>query len=80
MGAHLTSSQFMKNSKYIIFRTGGDETPVVFSPLIQHNELKVKGRLIVAAGFCELDEQGKYFVWGESSELKKAPDPRTRRS
>ena len=76
MGAHLTSSQFMRNSKYVIFGKSGLEMPVVFSPLITHSDVSISGAdEVIAAGFCEKDEAGQYYVWGESLTLKKKSRP-----
>jgi hypothetical protein len=63
-------------SKYIIFEChGGLETPVIFSPVLQHKEMKVSIGKPISAGFCKikgLDLDGKpiYSVWGESESLK----------
>lgn len=78
MGAHLTSSQFMRNSKYIIFGNEDIEVPVVFSPLLTHATLAkgiATGMTVVSAGFCERNEDGDYYVWGESISLKKGSRP-----
>ena len=75
MGAHLTSTDFLRNSKYVVFELQGLEVPVVFSPLITHKDVRVGDAKVVSAGFCDIDENGNYFVWGESVSLEKKCRP-----
>ena len=67
-------------SKYIIFENSlGMELPVVFSPLIEHRDIKLNDSSFkpVSAGFCLLAQYEPYYdsVWGESVSLRLESRP-----
>lgn len=61
-------------SKYIIVRCSGMEVPLVFSPMLIHAEV-ARGSKVRSAGFCELNDQGKWVVDGHSTSLKMHSRP-----
>jgi len=69
----------MTKSKYIIFSdVHGMELPVIFSPLLQHGDIKVKGFEPVSAGFCymfDADEKRCFTTFGQSVSLKLESRP-----
>lgn len=54
-------------SKYIILSSYGMEVPVVFSPILQHDEVAA-GKRVIAAGFC-VYENNTWRAWGKSVSL-----------
>jgi len=50
---------------------------VVFSPLLQHSEVKVEYGIPVSAGFCSIgrEENAAYQTWGNSVSLKLESRP-----
>jgi hypothetical protein len=59
------------NSKYIIVELESMEVPMVFSRLLQHEDVALVIRNKVrSAGFCELDPTGKWIAGGGSISLK----------
>lgn len=54
--------------KYIIIKSAGTEVPVVFSQLLLHTDIAI-GKEVCAAGFCELDDECGWHVYGESTSL-----------
>lgn len=61
-------------SKYIIIQTDLATIPVVFGDLISH--VRVAYSLVtdpddvIAAGFCYIDDNGRYVCYGESVSLR----------
>ena len=62
-------------SKYIIFDVLGLEVPVVFCPVIQHEQIKLGNFKPVAAGFCRSMVNG-WECWGKSVSLNLDSRPR----
>lgn len=61
----------MEYPKYIIFDSNGLEIPVIFSPLISHEEIKYGFNKPISAGFCSFSAfEGKVFCFGKSVSLK----------
>ena len=67
----------MAQAKYIIFDNGGLEIPVVFSPLLQHNQVASGLHLpVLSAGFCATlssetrADKPKWICWGQSISLR----------
>lgn len=58
----------MANSKYIIISSYGIELPIVFSPILGHNQVAYQPKP-VSAGFCKRNNDGTYSVWGKSTSL-----------
>lgn len=61
-------------SKYIIIKADGFEQPIVFPELMQHTavaHMMTNGdkERVVSAGFCVVNEDGKYSCYGESWSL-----------
>lgn len=68
------------NAKYIVFKTKqGHKTPLVFSVLLQHSNVAKAMKLLdlepLSAGFCYLDDDGKYDCYGTSTSLQLKSDP-----
>lgn len=58
-------------SKYIIVKQGGITTPVVFGDAAKHSDV-ARGfmpAVIVGAGFCHINVDGRYDCYGESTSL-----------
>ena len=62
------------NLKYLIISQDGIEVPLVFSPLVQHEKVADQYK-IISAGFCKLDETGKWTTGGRSASLGMAARP-----
>ena len=60
-------------SKYVIVETGMFVAPIIFSDLQKHNEVAMQfcsnRNKVLGAGFCFVDEEGKYQCYGESVSL-----------
>lgn len=55
-------------SKYIILKHAGGEVPLVFSPLLSHED--VAGiREVSSAGYCKRDAEGQWITSGGSESL-----------
>jgi hypothetical protein len=68
-------------SKYIIFDDGDKGLPVVFSPLLQHNQV-ADGKPVISAGYCDVrvktegdEKTTEWHVWGKSVSLRKSCRP-----
>ena len=60
----------MEHPKYIIFKSNGLEIPVIFPPLLNHNEIKYGFFEPISAGFCCFNLLDKTVnVWGKSISL-----------
>jgi hypothetical protein len=62
-------------SKYVVISVGSCPVPIVFSDLLQHAEVArplTNGipERVLGAGFCHIDENGRYFCYGDSVSLK----------
>ena len=55
-------------SKYIIIEHAGMEVPIVFASYLLQANVAEK-RKVKAAGFCEIDADGKWVVGGKSASL-----------
>jgi hypothetical protein len=55
-------------AKYVIVKKGSIEVPMVFSEMLLHAEMAAKHKP-VSAGFCELTENGRWRVAGQSTSL-----------
>ncbi len=71
----------MIRSKYIIFDDGDKGLPVVFSPLLQHNQVAA-GKPVISAGYCDVrvkiegdEKTTEWDVWGKSTSLRKSCRP-----
>lgn len=64
----------MKPKYIIIVNETGMEVPIVFSPLISHEDM-VSKKLVKSAGFCELDNQGRWSAhgWSDTLNLRSRP-------
>lgn len=61
------------HSKYIIYDTGMNVVPVIFSELQTHAEVAqafYAHNKVIGAGFVFIDKDGKYACYGESVSLK----------
>lgn len=57
-------------SKYIIIDTLIAMLPVVFSDLATHRDIaNGVGSNVIGAGFCYINDEGKYVCYGESVSL-----------
>jgi len=57
--------------KYIIVEINQMELPVIFSPLLAHEEVSVhRMQKVISAGYCELDSAGRWITNGQSISLK----------
>ena len=61
-------------SKYIIIKHDEVEVPVVFASFLTHEYVAGKSE-VKSAGFCELDDRGKWSASGESVSLKLKARP-----
>jgi hypothetical protein len=61
-------------SKYIIIKHDEVEVPVVFASFLTHEFVAGKSE-VKSAGFCELDDGGKWNATGESVSLKLKARP-----
>lgn len=66
-------------SKYVILRVGGTDLPIVFSDLMTHADvarpLCAHRGEPVAAGFCYINDAGRYTCYGESVSLRLESRP-----
>lgn len=62
------------NLKYLIISQGDLEVPLVFSPLLLHEQVAEKCR-IISAGFCGWDDSGKWIAGGRSASLALSTRP-----
>lgn len=54
-------------AKYLIIKVGNIEQPVVFSELMAHSDVALGiGGTVVGAGFCYINDLGRYQSYGES--------------
>jgi hypothetical protein len=63
----------MKHSKYIIL-DNDLETPIVFSPLLEHVDVAA-GKPVISAGMCYRAEDGVFGTYGESVSLQVKSRP-----
>lgn len=57
-------------SKYIVFSNGRMEIPVVFPETMGHDDMaRFINMVVVSAGFCYIDNDGKYSCNGKSDTL-----------
>ncbi len=61
----------MSRMKYIMLEHG----PVIFSEAYVHSEM-AQGRRVLSAGFVNINEEGKFYAYGESISLDIKSDPR----
>lgn len=64
----------MKKAKYIIINHLELETPIIFSPLLNHKDV-ANGQTVLSAGFCNLNESGQWKTWGKSISLNISSQP-----
>ena len=57
-------------AKYVIIEHEGCEVVIVFSPLLSHQDVARYGD-VQSAGFCKLNEDGRWAVSGESVSLNQ---------
>lgn len=58
-------------SKYVVIDTGSFVLPIVFSDLATHADIARPWRgKVLGAGFCYINEKGRYTCYGESTSLK----------
>lgn len=58
-------------SKYVVIDTGSFVLPIVFSDLACHADIAHPWRgEVLGAGFCYINEEGRYTCYGESTSLK----------
>ena len=62
-------------SKYLIVKHAGNEVPLVFSPLLSHEQV-AREKEVKSAGFCELRADGQWKVSGRSESLRLDARPR----
>lgn len=62
-------------SKYIIIKQADMEVPIVFSPLLQHQDVAGNSE-VKSAGFCNLDAAGKWITSGKSEMLNLSARPK----
>jgi len=62
------------NLKYLIVAQDDLEVPLVFSPLLLHEQVAEKGR-VISAGFCGRDDTGKWIAGGRSVSLALSARP-----
>lgn len=60
--------------KYLILQNDRAEAPVVFSQLLSHHDI-AGGKSVCSAGFCELDEDGRWMAYGQSTSLNVRSRP-----
>lgn len=56
-------------AKYIIFTNNGIDLPVIFNPILKHEDVKVQGWQPISAGFCSFGTIG-WRCFGKSVSLK----------
>lgn len=61
-------------AKYIIIKHDEKEVPLVFSAFLKHDDIVAKKK-IISAGFCKLNDTGKWIVGGHSVSLKLGARP-----
>jgi len=61
-------------SKYIIIEHDGMEAPVVFSPVLLHEDVAGNSK-VKSAGFCKLDVNGNWTAAGNSVSLNCGARP-----
>ena len=63
--------------KYIIFDDRGLDVPVIFPPHWDHAQTaqKFPGKVVLSAGFVEMDDSGKIVARGASRSLKVESRP-----
>jgi hypothetical protein len=62
------------NLKYTIISQDGIEVPLIFSPLLMHEYVAEKCQ-VISAGFCGLNEMGRWIAGGRSTSLKLGARP-----
>ncbi len=59
--------------KYIIIDKGGIETPIIFSELLSHSQVKPEYSKVISAGFCSVNvgenNEVKFSCWSGSTSL-----------
>jgi hypothetical protein len=58
-------------AKYIIIQHDGCEAVIVFSPFLLHQDVAQNSQ-VKSAGFCKLDENGRWTVSGGSFSLNQS--------
>jgi len=61
-------------SKYVIIECGRIDGVMVFSPFLMHKDMAGKHK-VVSAGYCELNENGRWVVDGGSLSLEYRSRP-----
>lgn len=57
--------------KFVIIEINQMELPVIFSPLLAHEDISVCGmQKIKSAGYCEIGPSGRWVASGQSISLK----------
>ena len=67
----------MEHMKYIIIELMGFQVPIIFSPLLSHDDFCGSfGGTTTSAGFVDIDlETGKLYCFGKSLSLGKKSRP-----
>lgn len=67
----------MIDFKYILFEIDGLESPVIFPPWIQHDQVRSKFMYagVLSAGFVKI-ENGKVVCFGKSTSLNIQSNPK----